>query len=147
MLQAFHESNLPELKQWWEVGVEFVQAPTDKWAQYVCENDNVHGFCSIENERITAYSQTDVENGTGHISIVTNPLLCRRGFGTKHLRELEELLPSLGVNRLVASIEVENAPSIAFFQKHGYTRNARATEDPDFVVYEKSIQPRSAGDA
>ena len=146
MLQEFRGSDLPELKEWWEAGVEFVEAPTDKWCRYVCENDNVHCFCSVENGRITAYSQTDVEDGVGHIAIVTKPSLLRRGVGRRHPLEVETVLSGLAVRRLVASIEAENAPSIAFFSMNGYALNAGAADDPDFVVYEKDIQPRSEGD-
>ena len=115
MLFPFRQLKLEELKQWWQIGVDFVEAPTDTWCRYVCDNDNVQCLCSIEDGRITAYSQADMEGRVGNIAVITSPSLLRQGFGSKHLRDAERYLSGVGVRRLVASIEIGNSPSLAFF--------------------------------
>lgn len=140
MIETFHKSQLPELKQWWDIGVAFVESPTECWSEYVRGNENVHCFCSSHNGRIAVYSQTDVEDGIGFMAIVTNPLLLRSGHATTHLREAEKRLATIGVRNLIAAVETDNLPSIEFFQKNGYHLREDGESEPGFLDYEKNIQ-------
>ena len=143
MIETFHKLQLAEIQHWWELGVPFVEKPTDSWCEYVCEKENVYCFCSLQEGRIATYSQTDVENGIGYIAIVTHPLLSRCGHATKHLGEAEQRLAILGVRKLIAAIETDNHPSIAFFERNGYRRFEGADSESRFVDFEKGI-PQSA---
>lgn len=138
MIASFQRSQLPELQQWWDTGVPFVEMPTDSWCEYVCDTDNVHCLCSVHNGRIEAYCHIDIEDGTGHIAVVTNPLSRRQGHATKILLEAEQRLADLDVRKLVAAIEADNFPSIALFERNGYIRIEGTA--PGFVDYQKDIQ-------
>jgi len=143
MIETLHKSQLAEIQHWWELGVPFVEKPTDTWCDYVCKKENVYCFCSLQEGRIATYSQIDVEGGIGYLAIVTHPLLLRCGHATKHLGEAEQRLANLGVRKLIAAIETDNHPSFAFFERNGYRRFEGADAESRFVDYEKGI-PQSA---
>ncbi len=52
----------------------------------------------------------------------------RRGIGRRLLAALDEAARARGVHAIIASIDSENAPSIALFQRFGYVEAARLTE-------------------
>lgn len=139
MMTYFHRDRLNELQQWWEQGVPFVEKTDEAWCDVVCEQDDVICWCSLEEGCITAYSQTDVEGVTGTISVVCHPERLRSGIATRHLRDVESRLEVLGVEKLVANIDVENMPSVAFFQKNGYDCIGRDPSEPTFLLFEKAL--------
>ncbi len=51
----------------------------------------------------------------------------RRGIG-RHLAVLDDAARARGVHAVVASIDSENTPSIALFERFGYVEAARLTE-------------------
>ncbi len=52
----------------------------------------------------------------------------RRGIGRQMLAALHDAAPARGVHAIVASIDSENAPSLALFERFGYVEAARLTE-------------------
>jgi L-amino acid N-acyltransferase YncA len=52
----------------------------------------------------------------------------RRGIGRRLMAALDEAAQARGVHAIVASIDSENAPSIALFERFGYVEAARLTE-------------------
>jgi len=52
----------------------------------------------------------------------------RRGIGRRLMAALDDAAQARGVHAIVASIDSENAPSIALFERFGYVEAARLTE-------------------
>lgn len=52
----------------------------------------------------------------------------RRGIGHRLLGTLDDAAQARGVHAIIASIDSENAPSIALFERFGYVEAARLTE-------------------
>lgn len=52
----------------------------------------------------------------------------RRGIGRRLLGALDDAARARGAHAIIASIDSENAPSIALFQRFGYVEAARLTE-------------------
>lgn len=52
----------------------------------------------------------------------------RRGIGRQLVAALDDAARARGVHAIVASIDSENAPSIALFERFGYLEAARLTE-------------------
>jgi phosphinothricin acetyltransferase len=52
----------------------------------------------------------------------------RRGIGRRLMAALDDAARARGVHAIVASIDSENAPSIALFERFGYVEAARLTE-------------------
>jgi L-amino acid N-acyltransferase len=52
----------------------------------------------------------------------------RRGIGRRLVAALDDAARARGVHAIVASIDSENAPSIALFERFGYLEAARLTE-------------------
>lgn len=52
----------------------------------------------------------------------------RRGIGRRLLAALDDAARARGVHAIVASIDSENAPSVALFERFGYVEAARLTE-------------------
>ena len=52
----------------------------------------------------------------------------RRGIGRRLMTTLDDAARARGVHAIVASIDSENAPSIALFERFGYVEAARLTE-------------------
>jgi phosphinothricin acetyltransferase len=54
--------------------------------------------------------------------------LHRRGIGRRLVAALDAAAQARGVHAIIASIDSENAPSIALFERFGYIEVARLTE-------------------
>jgi L-amino acid N-acyltransferase YncA len=65
---------------------------------------------------------------TGEVSVYVAPFAQRRGVGGLLVEHVCELARARGLHALVASIDSENAPSIALFERHGFGEAARLTE-------------------
>jgi phosphinothricin acetyltransferase len=52
----------------------------------------------------------------------------RRGIGRRLMSALDDLAQARGTRAIVASIDSENAPSIALFERFGYVEAARLTD-------------------
>jgi len=65
---------------------------------------------------------------TGEVSVYVAPFAQRRGLGARLLSSLVDEARRRGLHALVASIDSENAPSIALFERGGYTEVARLPE-------------------
>jgi len=65
---------------------------------------------------------------TGEVSVYVAPFAQRRGVGGLLVEHVCELARAHGLHALVASIDSENAPSIALFERHGFAESARLAE-------------------
>jgi len=65
---------------------------------------------------------------TGEVSVYVAPFAQRRGLGARLLSSLVDEARRRGLHALVASIDSENAPSIALFERCGFAEAARLEE-------------------
>ena len=65
---------------------------------------------------------------TGEVSVYVAPFAQRRGVGGLLVGHVCEEARARGLHALVASIDSENAPSIALFERHGFAESARLAE-------------------
>ncbi|MGH7396463.1 MAG: GNAT family N-acetyltransferase [Candidatus Rokuibacteriota bacterium] len=61
-------------------------------------------------------------------SVYVSHVAHRRGIGRRLVATLDDAARARGVHAVVASIDSENAPSIALFEQFGYVEAARLTE-------------------
>ena len=65
---------------------------------------------------------------TGEVSVYVAPFAQRRGVGGRLVGHMCDSARARGLHALVASIDSENAPSIALFERHGFVEAARLRE-------------------
>jgi len=65
---------------------------------------------------------------TGEVSVYVAPFAQRRGIGSRLLSSLSDEAQARGLHALVASIDSENAPSVALFERRGFAEVARLVE-------------------
>ena len=103
--------------------------------------DKVVGFCLLH-----AYNPLPTFKHTAEVTYFLSPDAVSNGIGTIALRQLEQDAHNMGITKLLASISSENAPSLSFHKKHGFTECGRLHEIGrklgktfDVVWMEKSI--------
>ena len=79
-------------------------------------------ICSHSGERLGCVDLTDYDGESASVSILIFSLDNRhKGLGTEALQLLISYAESLGLQRLYATILLENSASIALFEKIGFT--------------------------
>ena len=84
------------------------------------EPARVLGYASL-----SPYRASSGYRFTGEVSVYVAPFAQRRGIGWRLLSTLFDEARARGLHVLVASIDSENAPSVALFERHGFVEAAR----------------------
>ena len=87
------------------------------------EPSRVLGYASL-----SPYRASSGYRFTGEVSVYVAPFAQRRGIGGQLLSTLVDEAKARDLHVLVASIDSENAPSIALFERHGFVEAARLRE-------------------
>ena len=87
------------------------------------EPDQLLGWASL-----SPYRTSSGYRFTAEISVYVAPVAQRRGIGGRLLSRLCDEARARRMHALVASIDSENAPSIALFERHGFSEAARLPE-------------------
>lgn len=85
--------------------------------------------------------EADFEQRRAWIGILLLPEARRKGVGSQALGALLNQLPELGIDTLLAEVQPDNVPSVAFFQKNGFQKHAQKGENWVFI---KSALPKFA---
>jgi len=89
----------------------------------VVTDPRVLGYASL-----SPYRPSSGYRFTGEVSVYVAHFAQRRGLGARLLSSLFDEARRRGLHALVASIDSENAPSIALFERCGYAEAARLPE-------------------
>jgi phosphinothricin acetyltransferase len=87
------------------------------------EPQRVLGYASI-----STYRPSSGYRFTGEVSVYVAPFAQRRGVGGRLVGNACDEARARGLHALVASIDSENTPSIALFERHGFAEAARLAE-------------------
>jgi L-amino acid N-acyltransferase len=87
------------------------------------EQAEILGYASL-----SPYRPSSGYRFTGEISVYVAPFAQRRGIGSRLLSSLFDEAQARGLHALVASIDSENAPSVALFERSGFTEVGRLVE-------------------
>jgi phosphinothricin acetyltransferase len=77
---------------------------------------------------ISTYRPSSGYRFTGEVSVYVAPFAQRGGVGSRLVRYVCDDARARGLHALVASIDADNAPSIALFERHGFAEVARLAE-------------------
>jgi ribosomal-protein-alanine N-acetyltransferase len=85
------------------------------------ESPEVFGMVAEVEGRIVGFVMAHARGSNGHLITLDVIETCRRrGIGSQLLLAAETELATRGVTHLALETATENAPAIAFWQKHGY---------------------------
>ena len=87
------------------------------------EPQRVLGYAAI-----SSYRPSSGYRFTGEVSVYVAPFAQRRGGGGRLVENACDEARERGLHALVASIDSENAPSIALFERFGFAEAARLDE-------------------
>jgi L-amino acid N-acyltransferase len=87
------------------------------------EPSRILGYVSL-----SPYRPSSGYRFTGEVSVYVAPFAQRRGLGSLMLSSIVEEARTRELHALVASIDWENAPSIALFERFGFAEVARLEE-------------------
>jgi phosphinothricin acetyltransferase len=87
------------------------------------ERAEILGYASL-----SPYRPSSGYRFTGEISVYVAPFAQRRSIGSRLLSSLSDEAQARGLHALVASIDSENAPSVALFERRGFAEVARLVE-------------------
>jgi len=77
---------------------------------------------------LSSYRPSSGYRFTAEVSVYVAPFAQRRGIGGRLLGSLRDEARAIGLHALVASIDSENMPSVALFERCGFTEAARLRE-------------------
>jgi ribosomal-protein-alanine N-acetyltransferase len=85
------------------------------------ESPEVFGILAEAEGRVVGFVMAHARGSDGHLITLDVIEACRRrGIGSQLLLAAETELAARGVTHLALETATENAPAIAFWQKHGY---------------------------
>jgi len=85
--------------------------------------DQVLGWAAL-----SSYRTSSGYRFTAELSVYVDPAVQRRGIGAQLVAALVQVAPARGLHALVASVDTENAASIALLERHGFVEAARLVE-------------------
>ncbi|MEM7534165.1 MAG: GNAT family N-acetyltransferase [Chloroflexota bacterium] len=116
------------------------EPPTDAWLTYVMETPTVYAWLIYEDERAVGHVQMDIEHRTpsgsvGHVGLVVNPTLRRRGYGKRILRSLLQRAELVDLSHLQGTAEVDNIGSQRCMDAVGFIRQSTTPDADGFYTY------------
>ena len=91
-----------------------------------------------DNIAVGIFSAKQIDENKTEISYILSPAAHGKGLATEAVLELESLCKKyIDVSAFTAQIHMDNAPSIKFINRLGYTQKEHAG---DFILYQKEIK-------
>ena len=137
--RTFTSADLNLLEKWFEDEIVKDQLegkmPLERWYKAVSNNPNYHCWIAFEREVEQAVGMVcidEYEEGKGGISVLTNPVLRRQGYGSKMVTSILQDMKLPQVKTIVAYISPDNTASLRCFEKAQFKR--QADEDDMYVL-------------
>lgn len=132
IFRRFARADLGTYRSWFadaEIS-RFLSYPTDDWFAHVKESDNAQCWVAAEpGGAMLAEIQVDRdEDGVGHIELAVRPDLRGKGHGKRSLLAFLSG-PARAFAELHAHIEIDNAASLACFQRCDFVEAAEQDDD------------------
>lgn len=132
IFRLFTQADLQRYRSWFADAeiARFLAYPTDDWFSHVTGSDNAGCWAAVGfDETMFAEIQVDRdEEGVGHIELAVSPHLRGRGYGTRSLLAFLSG-PGSVYAELHAHIEIDNAASLACFQRCDFIEAAEQGDD------------------
>lgn len=114
-LAAYPEKIMPH-----EYFEKFMEHTKGYPAYTIFSDDEIAGFCFLK-----AYNPHSTFKETAEITYFIKEGFTGKGIGKLALEKLEEEARKMGIRYILASISSENAQSLSFHKKHGFTQCGR----------------------
>lgn len=137
--RTFTSADLNLLEKWFEDEIVADQLegkmPLERWCKAVSNNPNYHCWLasdSVIDQIVGIVCIDEYEEGKGGISVLTNPDLRRKGYGSKMVTSILQDMQLPQVKTIVAYISPDNTASLRCFEKAQFKR--QADEDDMYVL-------------
>ncbi|WP_158289282.1 GNAT family N-acetyltransferase [Paenibacillus flagellatus] len=119
------QEGLALLKQWFQDPEALRRLsgmlPLERWLPFVLQNPDYYAWIVYESGQPVGQIDAETEaDGTAYVSLLVNPGLRGRGYGSRMLAALLQRPELTAVRRWEAGIEPDNIASIRCFRKAGF---------------------------